>query len=88
MLDMAFALVRANEAMREFLRTNQGLPSHSREFTDYWKASTACVLWYQRSLSLFHQGSEELWRTLEEGFVQRLQLLQDREQKYLDSLQG
>ena len=88
MLDMAFALVRADEAMRVFLRANPGLAEYSSEFTDYWKASAACVLWYQRSLSLFHQGSEELWRALEEGFVQRLQLLQDREQKYLDSLQG
>lgn len=88
MLEMTLALVRAREASNQLILRNGGLPSSSREFTGFWKASMACIRWYQRSLSLFEEGSEELWEAHQEGFFQRLRLLQDRELEYLVSLQG
>lgn len=85
MLNMAFALLRADAALQAAYGAGDPL---SQEYSGFLKAAAACVDWFRSSLSLFPDGSQEKWEILGEGLIQRLHLLQDRELEYLESLQG
>lgn len=85
MFRMALALIRADASLQAaFSAPGAG----SSEYMDCLKAAAGCVDWFRSSLALFPDGSQEQWIILEEGLVQRLHLLQDRELEYLESLQG
>lgn len=84
MFNMACTLARAESALGNAL-CNCGEPT--REFSDCAKAAAASIDWFRRSLVLFNGASAEQWRSHGEGLVRRLNLLQDNELEYLESLQ-
>lgn len=84
MFNMACSLVRADSALRNTL-ADCGEPI--RELSDCMKAAAASIEWYRRSLVLFNGASADQWRIHGEGLVRRLNLLQDFELEYLESLQ-
>jgi len=84
MFNMACSLVRADCALRSALAEG-GEPT--RELSDCMKAAAASIDWYRRSLVLFNGAPTEQWQAHGEGLVRRLDLLQDKELEYLESLQ-
>lgn len=81
---MTCTLVRADSALRNAFSAC-GEPS--RELSDCMKAAAASIDWFRRSLILFNGASTEQWRTHGEGLARRLNLLQNCELEYLESLQ-
>ncbi len=80
MFIMTCALVRADAAIRLAAAEGTAYPG-------CLKAAAACAEWYRRALALGNGASVEQWNACGDGLIDRLNLLQDREFAYLQSLQ-